>query len=74
MSLDRFSSTAELIDGIGGILGYARAYRPMAHSSPPVVGGADSTAGGQAGSARSGSVIELSAMTLKPRCRCSFDE
>jgi len=39
------------MDGIGGILGYARAYRPMALSLPAVVGAAESTAGGQAGSA-----------------------
>jgi len=38
---------------MSGILGYVRAYRPMALSSPAVVGAAESTAGGQAGSARS---------------------
>jgi hypothetical protein len=35
-----------LIEGIGGILGYARAYRPMAPSSPVMVGAAESTGGG----------------------------
>jgi hypothetical protein len=53
-----------LIDDIGGISGYARAYRPMALSLPAVVGAAKSTAGGEAGSA----------VNLKPRCRSSFHE
>jgi len=52
------------MDGIGGIWGHARADRPMALSSPAVVGAAESTAGGQAGSA----------VNLKPRCRSSFNE
>jgi len=38
---------------MSGILGYARACRPMALSSPAVVGTAEATAGGQAGSPRS---------------------
>jgi hypothetical protein len=46
-------SNGKLIDGMSGILGYVRAYRPMALSSPAVVGAAESTPGGQAGSARS---------------------
>jgi hypothetical protein len=53
-----------LIDDIGGISGYARAYRPMALSLAAVVGAAESTAGGEAGSA----------VNLKPRCRSSFRE
>jgi len=53
-----------LIEDIDGISGYARAYRPMALSLPAVVGAAESTVGGEAGSA----------VNLKPRCRSSFDE
>jgi hypothetical protein len=55
---------SRLIEDIGGISGYARACRPMALSLPAVVGAAESTVGGEAGSA----------VYLKPRCRSSFDE
>jgi hypothetical protein len=51
-----------LIDGIGGISGYARAYRPMA-LLPAVVRAAESTA-----------AAKQAAVNLKPRCRSSFDE
>jgi hypothetical protein len=55
---------SRLINGIGGIWGYAGAYRTMALSSRAVVGAAESTATGKGGSARPEQVIELSEVNL----------
>jgi len=62
-----------LIDGIGGIWGYARAY-PTAPSSPAVVGAAESTASGQGELCAPGTSNRTRREKPEPRCRCSFGE
>src|SRR6516162_8169149 len=64
---------SRLIDGIGGIWGYARAY-PTAPSSPAVVGAAESTASGQGELCAPGTSNRTRREKPEPRCRCSFGE